>query len=84
MTPEQRADKAKATLDNSFIKEAINDIRTACINNIRNSSHDQSDLRDDMYYMLRSVDCFERVLEKHIKTGQVEQINDIAIKRMIR
>jgi hypothetical protein len=33
---------------------------------------------------LRSVDCFERVLEKHIKTGQVEQINDIAIKRMIR
>ena len=79
-----RAEKAKATLENDFIKDAIQEIREACYKNISLSAHDQGDLREDLYYMLRAVTAFERVLHHHIRDGKVEDLNELNIKRMMR
>jgi hypothetical protein len=79
-----RAEKAKATLDNDFIKSAINEIREACYKNISLSAHDQADLREDLYYMLRAVAAFERVLQHHIREGKVDDLNELNIKRIMR
>ena len=79
-----RAEKARATVDNDYIKEAFKEIIEACHQNIENSAHDQDDLREDMYYMLRAVKAFKRVLLSHIKSGQVENINELNIKRIVR
>ena len=79
-----RAEKAKATLDNTYIKDAINEIREACYKNISNSSHDQAELREDLYYMLRAVTAFERVLKHHINEGKAEDLNNLNIKRIMR
>jgi hypothetical protein len=67
---QRRADKANATLNSEYIKSAIEDLRLECIKVIKNSAHDQTDRREDMYYMLRTIDSFERLLRLHIGRGQ--------------
>ena len=78
-----KADRAKALLENEDFKSAMGDLRKACYNNIKGSSHDQQDLREDMYYMLRAADALERVLINRVNSGKINEI-DMNIKRMIR
>ena len=78
-----KAEKAKALLEDQTFRSAMDDLRKACYDNIKRSSHDQQDLREDMYYMLRAADAFERILRSRLNDGKINEI-DFNIKRMIR
>lgn len=78
-----KPDRAKALLENQDFKSAMEDIRKACYSNIKNSAHDQPEIREDMYYMLRAADALERVLINRVNSGKINEI-DMNIKRMIR
>lgn len=68
-----RAEKAKATLDNDYVKSAFEDIQKECFNNIKMSKHDDIGTREDMYYMLRALDVLKKVFMHHIRTGAIEK-----------
>lgn len=82
----RRAKQAENTLDHDYIKQAIADIRSACHQAIESSAGDQPDIREDMYYMLRSVASFEKILIRHIKEGQAAMagFEETVIKRLKR
>lgn len=82
----RKATIANETLNNGFIKEAIEDIKKHCHKNIESSKHDEQEKREDMYYMLRAVDCFENILIKYINDGKqaLSGINQTEIKRLKR
>lgn len=66
-----RAETAHRTLNNDFIKGAIEAVRKSCYDDIKDSKPEDQDLREDQYYMLRAVDEFERVLKRYIEDGKV-------------
>lgn len=87
MTPEEKkarkADDAKMLLNNPLLKEALNTLKETCFYNIETSAHDQSDQREDLYYMLRCISAFERQLKQYIKDGTVS-VHNVNIKKLVR
>lgn len=86
MNKVRRAEIAKNTLDHGFIQDAIKDIKEHCHKNIETSSHDQKEEREDMYYLLRSVSCFEKILFKYIQEGKAALggLKETSIKQLQR
>ena len=80
-----RAAKAQATLDSDFIKSAFHELRDACFTVIKSSAPTEGEQREDMYYLLRAIDYFEKLLKKHIETAKIEDLQKHAnIKRILR
>lgn len=79
-----RAEKAQATLDHEFIQEAFSTLTANCHDVISQSAHDQQDLREDMYYMLRAIKCLRGVFLTHVRTGKMEDLKKMEIKRIKR
>lgn len=87
MTPEEkktrRADDAKMLLNHPLMGEALSKLKETCFYNIETSSHDQSDEREDLYYMLRCITAFEKQLKQYIQEGTVTAHNS-NIKKLVR
>ena len=82
----RRAQRAEKTAESQYVKEAIKDIKEVCHSTIESSASDQCELREDMYYLLRAVSSFEKILLKHIREGQtaLAGIEETKIKRLKR
>lgn len=87
MTPEEKkarkADDAKMLLNNALLNEALSTLKETCFYNIETSAHDQTEQREDLYYMLRCISAFERQLKQYIKDGTVS-VHNLNIKHIIR
>lgn len=87
MKPEEKkqrkAEHAKRLLNDPVLKEALSTLKETCFHNIETSSHDQSDQREDLYYMLRCISAFERQLKNYISEGTVS-VHNLNIKKLVR
>ena len=66
----RRGEHAARILKDSLVQEALNGMRETVYHNIRSSHFKDVDEREDLYRMLKTVDCFERQFTDAINGGK--------------
>lgn len=89
MTPDERkrrAQIAENTLHHDFIKSCFNDLRQGTLIELERTQHEETEKREDLYYLLRAVKALEGLLATYIRDGQMaeNQIANTHIKRLIK
>lgn len=67
----KRAAQAKIALDNPVIKDVIGEMRDICYYNITSSKRSQQEEREDLYYMLRTIEKFENILKQYVDDEKI-------------
>ena len=65
-----RADHAERILTDKIVQEALTGMRETVYHNIRTSHFKDTDEREDLYKMLKSIDSFERQFTDAINGGK--------------
>lgn len=69
----RRGERARQLLKDPMIQEFLKDLRENVYINIRTSHYKDVDEREDLYKMLKVMDKFEEIFERHIRTGKLAQ-----------
>lgn len=81
---EQRAIKAQQILNDELVKSAFNDIRNHLVEKITKSSFKQQEDREDCYRMLRCLESFQGMFDRHIRDGVIakDKLSMRVVKRI--
>jgi hypothetical protein len=71
----QRAEAARRLLENPTMKEALDSLEKAYIQQFRLSGGSQVEAREDAYFMLRALDELKRHLAATVQGGKVAAFN---------
>lgn len=77
MTPQEeikRAEEAKLVVENPMFKGAIQEVRQGIVNSLGNSPMGDEKTHNRLAIALQIVNQIERILEQHIQTGVLAQI----------
>lgn len=77
---------AEQLMNDVVLNSAIDEMKKSCYANIENSRGDQKDIREDMYYMLRSISKFQYILKKFLWHGKAasSELEPENLRRIIR
>ncbi len=79
MTPQEemmRAEKARQILEDPFVREALDDIKSTLIEQWRSAPVKDSDLKERLWALYNAAHKFEELMRSHIETGKLASIGE--------
>ena len=64
---------AKQIIENPCYQNTLQEMKLDCFKAIQKSKVADSEKREEIYLMLKTIEKFETIFERHIKTGKMAQ-----------
>ena len=68
--------------ENPILKKFLKELREYCHEAILNSDPQSPEVREDQYYMVRTIKEFEILLDEYIRTGQLAEAKPVKPRRI--